>query len=86
MDTRSISLEFDRFSLDPNKYNCMDITIYGVLVAHDEVGHLTLVSDGSTKDMHHMIFDQILATAKGGLLAMLFGGCDERRNLYMMKQ
>ena len=42
-------VKFVQFAPDKQKYNKMEATIKDVLKAHDEVGYLIVVSDGSVK-------------------------------------
>ena len=54
----------------------MATAIDDMLKAHNEDGYLIVVSDGSVKHMHQMIFGWVLSTAGGVNLATSCGGCD----------
>ena len=56
----------------------MATTIDDVLKAHNENGYLIVISNGSVKHMHQMIFGWVLSTAGGVHLTTSYDGCDGR--------
>ena len=58
-------IEFVPFEPDKRMYNQMANTIKDVLKAHDDDGHLIVVSDRSVKHMHRMSFGWVLSTVGG---------------------
>ena len=70
--------KFVSFTADESKYNSMDITIDGVIRAHDKYRHLVAVSDGLVRHTYEMSFGWVLATVNGKHLVRSSGGCDGR--------